>query len=371
MRENKVGQKIILSAFIIVICFSWLFWILLGKFVDQTNYENRELAIRPKLTVDSYKTYSSEYEEYFNDSIPFRNNLITMNSAIDYFIFNRSSSTNVVIGKDSWLFYADSGDGDPIGCYQGTNLLSEEELATMAQNCLEIQSYLNEQGKEFIIFIAPNKERIYYDKMPEQFGIPADTYKALQAVQYLRDNTDIRIVYPYDELMQAKESLEENIYYKTDTHWNQIGGYIGAAALMRELGIEMPDIESDEIAITAGNNTSGDLAGMLNLSKYLANTDYVYAVEGYNTHNVENIERDFRAALIYHAEDADPRKIYICRDSFASSMSEYVGSQFTDTYMRHKSTYSYDDFVEQNPDIFVYETVERYVDTLITFSIQQ
>lgn len=51
-------------------------------------------------------------------------------------------------------------------------------------------------------------------------------------------------------------------------------------------------------------------------------------------------------------------------------MSAYIGSQFTDTYMRHKNTYSYEDFAEQDPDIFVYETVERYADKLMTFSIQ-
>lgn len=370
MKEKNFGPRIILAAFIIVVCFSWLFWILLEKFVDSGNYENREFAIRPRLTIDSYRTYSDEYEEYFNDSIPFRNNFITLNSAIDYFVFNRSASTRVIVGKDNWLFYADTRDGDPIGCYQGTNLLSEEELEAMAHNCLEIQSYLNEQGKEFIIFIAPNKERIYCDEMPEQYGVPADMYRALQIVEYLRNNTDIRVVYPCDELMQAKESLEQNIYYRTDTHWNWIGGYVGATALMRELGIEMPDILSDEVTITTGGNTAGDLAGMLNLTKQLAYTDYMYAVEGYDSHNVENIEWDFGTVFIYHAEGADPRKIYVYRDSFASSMSTYIGSQFTDTYMRHRNTYTYEDFVEQNPDIFVYEIVERSIGYLASFSIQ-
>lgn len=372
MKGKKFGQVIILAAFIIVICFSWLFWILLEKYADSTNYENREFAARPRLTVDSYKTYSDEYEEYFNDGIPFRNNLITINAAIDYFVFNRSANTKVVVGKDNWLFYTYVVDGveDSIGDYQGTNLLSEEELETMAQNCLEIQTFLNEQGKEFIIFIAPNKERIYRDKMPQQYGAPAETYRALQVVEYLRNNTDIRVVYPYDELMQAKESLEENIYYKTDTHWNKIGAYVGATALMRELGIEMPDILSDEVTITTGNNRSGDLANMLNLKKQLTYADHEYTVEGYDAHNVETIEPGLETADIFHAEGADQRKIYVCCDSFAGYMSSYIGSQFTDTYIRHRNTYTYEVFVEQNPDIFVYETVERYIGNLSSFSIQ-
>ena len=79
---------------------------------------------------------------------------------------------------------------------------------------------------------------------------------------------------------------------------------------------------------------------------------------------------EFSNRFIYHAEGAGPRKIYVYRDSFGTNMSGYIGLQFTDTYMRHRDTYSYEDFVEQNSDTFVYETVERYVDTLIALSIQ-
>ena len=51
-------------------------------------------------------------------------------------------------------------------------------------------------------------------------------------------------------------------------------------------------------------------------------------------------------------------------------MAPYIGSQFNDTYMRYFGSYTYEDFEEQNPDVFVYETVERYVTRLATFSIK-
>lgn len=369
-KTKNIGNKIILTAFIVLICFPWLFWIFLEKYVVSTNYENRNPAERPKLTLDNYGTYPKEYDAYFNDNIPFRNNLIIINNAIDYFIFNRSTSDNVIIGKDNWLFYSKESDGDPIGCYQGNNLLSKDELSAIAKNCINQRDFLKSQGKEFVIFIAPNKERVNYEYMPERYGTPKESYRALQVVEYLRHNTDLRVVYPYDELMQAKESIDENIYRKTDTHWNYIGAYIGAKALMAELGIDMPAINSKEITITKGNNVSGDLAGMLNLTKQLSFADVEYTVSGYNTHNMKTIEIDFNNAFIYHSEGADPRKIYVLRDSFSTHMAPYIGSQFNDSYLRHKNSYSYDDFKNQNPDIFVYETVERYIGELENFSIQ-
>ena len=370
MPKQKIGHRIMLAVFIVVICFPWLSWFFLEKYVDLSNYENREMAQQPRLTIANYGTFSEEYSTYFNDCIPFRNNLIALNSAIDYFVFNKSNNDYVIKGEDNWLYYTRADDGDSINCYMGKNFLSQEELEGIARNCIAQRDFLAKKNVEFIVFIAPNKERIYYENMPPRYGKPAETYKALQIVEYLQSNTDIRVIYPYEELMSAKECLDYNIWYKTDTHWNLIGGYVGASALMSELGIKMPKIDSNQITISEGDNTSGDLAGMLGLTKQLLFADYEYIVKGYDTHSMQNLEWDFNNVISYHAIKADPRKIYVLRDSFASNMSEYIGSQFSDSYMRYKYSYSYDDFVSQNPDIFVYETVERYARELGDFSVQ-
>jgi hypothetical protein len=354
-----------IAAFIAVICCPYLWWGLLHNVVDSANHENRKLAERPHFDKNNYAVYPKEYESYFNDRIPFRNYLVALNNGIDYFLFGVSSTPTVVIGKDGWLFYKKVADGDQIGCYQGTNLYSEEDLKELVQNCLAMQAFLKKKGKEFVIFIAPNKTRIYSEKMPEQYGKPAEQYRAKQVVEYLKENTDIRVVYPYDELMKAKEILDEDLYYKTDTHWNLIGGYIGASALLAELGIDMPDITSKEISITQNGDGECGLAGALNLATALKSLNY--EVNGYEKHNLQKVY-DLKA-WVFQAEEADKRKIYVLRDSFGTAMAQVISSQFNDSYWQHRNDYTYDDFAQQNPDIFVYETVERYVDSLRTFSI--
>ena len=370
MKERRIGRIIILVAFVIIICFSKGIWFFAEKYLDSANYENRQMATRPLLTPDSYENFSSDYTSYFNDNLQFRNSLITINSAIDYFCFEKSSSPNVAIGKDNYLFYTNKEDGDPIACYKGDNLYSEDELKAIADNCIEQRDFLLSQGKEFVIFIAPNKERIYYDYMPEKYGMPADNYGTVQIYNYLKSNTDLRIVYPYEQLMEAKNELPINIWYKTDTHWNNVGAYVGARELLAELGIIIPKITDESIKIVTGDNTSGDLAGMLNLNKQLSHNDYQYTVEGYNKHNMETIDWNFQETFIYRSSNADPRKIYVIRDSFSTALAQYIGSQFNESYLRHGNTYTYDDLLSQDPDIVVYETVERYADVLMNFSIQ-
>ena len=64
----------------------------------------------------------------------------------------------------------------------------------------------------------------------------------------MKKNTDLRIIFPYDQLKETKKQLKEDLYYTTDTHWNYLGGYIGASALLKELGIDMPAITDAAIA---------------------------------------------------------------------------------------------------------------------------
>jgi hypothetical protein len=301
--------------------------------------------------------------------MPFRNILITLNTMIDYYIFGTSSNSDVVVGKDNWLFYTPTENGDPVACYQGLNLLTEDELAALAANCVAQRDFLAESGVEFVIFIAPNKERIYSEYMPDRYGDPSDVYQTLQIVEYLRDNTDLRVVYPYEELMAAKENLDENIYYVTDSHWNAIGSYVGTAALLSELGIDMPAIDSDQITITDEGDYLGDLSDMIHLTDKLSSNDTTYVVSGYDTHDFIEDVMDFNNVYSLLAEDADTRKLYVLRDSFAYAMADYIGSQFNETWMRYWVSYSYDDYLEQEPDIFVYETVERLADKLMDFSV--
>ena len=104
------------------------------------------MSEQPKLTVDNYGTFAEEYDNYFNDQLPFRNNLIKLNSWIDYFVFDRSANSKVIIGKDNWLFYDNKDDGDPIGCYQGNNLYTEAELQEIAENCVKQRNFLAERN---------------------------------------------------------------------------------------------------------------------------------------------------------------------------------------------------------------------------------
>ena len=112
--------------------------------------------------------------------------------------------------------------------------------------------------------IAPNKETIYGEEHLPSYYKKAEETRTDQLIAYLKKNTDIRIVYPKEEMLKYKK--EYSLYWHYDTHWNAAGGYIGAKALLKELGDELPEVE--DITFTPDTFSGYDLARMMNLQSY-------------------------------------------------------------------------------------------------------
>lgn len=359
-------NKIWIIAFLFIICGVQLLWPLLRKHLDNQNYENRVPAERPQFSFAAIEDFPSSYEAYYNDHLPFRNQLIRLGGAIEYYAFHNSSNQNVVRGKDGWLFYNSFQDDNPIESYKGMNLFTQEELAQIADNLTGVKNTLEAQGAEFVLFIAPDKERIYAEKMPDYYGTPAEEYRTKQLIDYLREKTDIRIVYPYEELMEAKQNNPQQLYYRLDTHWNYIGAYVGCMALAEELGVNMPRL--DELDIAETEPTLCGLADMIGLRSSM-NTDPDYELSGYDTHRLVMDRYELTGVTAYHCTDADPRKLFMVRDSFADAMGAFLASQFDESVMIHYSSYTHEQAISEQPDIYVYETVERRIGELLDFGI--
>lgn len=367
----KKGPVLIFISFIIFLYCPCIIWLIAGNRSSVSESEKRKLSSMPRFSIENYDNYSKDFEDFYNDHMPCRDTLISLDSNLNYYLFHQvpisSDSGIVIIGKDNWLFYGSQADGNPIDDYMGRNLLSEDELENLKNNCQKIQRDLQKEGSQLVIFVAPNKERMYSEFMPEQYGVPADNYRALQIINYIRKHTDIQIVYPYDELMKVKAQIDDRLYYKTDTHWNNIGSYVATRVLLQELNVDIPDIYSNQLRIERNEYHNGDLAQMLNMTTQMKKIDYDYLIEGYDTHNIQEISAE--NAQAYTSSNSDQRRLYICHDSFGYAMIPYIGSQFCSTYFKNKRTYSYNDFKKQQSDVFIYETVERHIDDLATFTI--
>lgn len=155
------------------------------------------------------------------------------------------------------------------------------------------------------------------------------------------------------------------LYHKLDTHWNYAGAYIGAKSLAEELGINMPSL--NEISLKSISTSSGDLTKMLNIT--IKNGDNDYNISDISTLNIINEKEDFDTELIYHTAGADPRKLFVQRDSFSTKLAPSLSTQFEHSMWVHKKYFSQQQLFDYDADIFVLELVERNEKELIKFKI--
>jgi hypothetical protein len=137
--------------------------------------------------------------------------------------------------------------------------------------------------------------------------------------------------------------------------------------LLETLGV--PTVPFENIIYTAVSEPvffwSGyDLAGMLELSHVLTE-DTNYHLEGYTTATVTYDgdaahDRDtFYSCVCSQSDAQDQRKVFVARDSFGQSMTPYLASAFQSVTFQHHRTLSRSQIEAAQPDIFIYEIVER------------
>lgn len=343
---------------------------LIGKYTDTTNYENRTLAEAPILGETSVDDFPSTFEDWFNDHLPFRNQILSLNGWIDYKFLHTSSSDTAIVGRDGWLFYkgtARNGE-DTVADYLGTNLFSDEELAQIADNLTAIQAYLKERGCTFYLFLAPNKESVYSEYMPDSYGAHTSYSRLQQVTDYLKDHTDIPVINADDSLEAYKsENPDQQLYYKYDTHWNAVGAYVGTKELTNTLGFDQ--VPLDECTIKEVGGYTFDLARMIHLSQVLTD-DPVYEIHGYTPHNLKMEANDTGTQFTFETDDTAPGdKIFVVGDSFSAFSAPYYVCHFQHGFMTYYYDYSLSQLEEMQPTVFVYEVVERYLGNLAKFSI--
>ncbi len=164
---------------------------------------------------------------------------------------------DIIRGQDDWLFF---GTEKIVGTF--SNPLPRQYEKNIAQ-WLEVFQYrskrCSDHGSKYAFVIAPEKSCIYPEKLP--FSVkPADGRLARKLVQA----TNGEVVYPYDELVHAKQLYD--VYYNTDYHWNMLGAATAFNAMAKALGIDHKiDIDKSKITKTIG---WGDLCSQLSPAVY-------------------------------------------------------------------------------------------------------
>lgn len=339
---------------ILMICFLGLLIgpNVLGLFVhgeDGGNTEKRELAAWPVLSAQTLSEYPSEVEAFINDHAPFRRQFLDAYARLNLEVFDSIDSADVIKGKSGWLFYTGNESVDD---YIGTNLFKENELEMITEKLLKLRETYAD-GKEFIFMVAPNKEIVYSRYMPDGYHMSHDDGKAWQLVRYLREHSDIKVIYPVDLLEEAgRDSL---LYYKTDTHWNTAGGFLAVQEVIGEAGGEKLGL--DDVTIDYEPGSVGDLGDLFHMPADYC-SDFDTEIGGYYEEaEPETVSNENGIIRVETPGAPDPRKLVMIRDSFAIGMIPTISRYYENSvYIEWQAA---SPSVLETGDVFVYEIVER------------
>ena len=238
------------------------------------------------------------------------------------------NNPRVIVGQSDWLFLNENN----IPYYRGVN-----KIATGSEMKKHIESYvrLNEMcktvGKDFVILICPEKEEIYPEYMPTM-EIVDSTEVPIDVREYIKKYTDIKYLYPKEELIKYKKNYL--VYKKYDSHWNTIGGYIAANELKKALGLDV--IPLRDLKLKKEPALDADLAYYGNTSVDSLPMSFKYVFENYKSnHYPERIFANNPVTLdsyTTHCKQGFDKKVFVIGDSFRESMQEFIVKDFKELY---------------------------------------
>lgn len=309
-----------------------------------------------------------EFEDKWNSSIFKKELLSKVDSIYTYITTGQISSTLVVKGKDKWLFLKSKGDSDSIADYEGTNTYSDEEMDRMLMGCLNVQENLKNRGIQLVFLINPNKEIVYSKYMPVIYK-KAKYTRTDKLIKYLSDN-GVNILSSKKELIERSQTPQ--LYYYYDTHWNQLGAYIGARKALSGFGIEIPPLSDRQWTQYELSNrdhycADRDLARIAGLARVLDDeTEYIVdGTEPMNWIDFKEEQEGGEMSVFYNPKANNPSVLLLVGDSFRTSMVPVLRETFKYVFVVKDSTYTPQMLDEIKPDYMIIEYVERYSSDLL------
>lgn len=340
--------------------------------------EKRNLAVFPELfdseghVADGIK---ESFETWLGDNIGFRSAFMDLAAEIKVKLLNQSTTDRVEIGRDGWYFYTMDHHLDIArGTYPNFDETVLERICRLQE---KIQEKLEAKGIEYVLVLPPSKASIYPEYISSgDYSVTRTPVDML--ADYLEENTDITVVRLKQTLLDAKQTGQ--VYFKTDTHWNDYGAYAACTKIADDLARKglIPDGENtvtfDEgeyVGEFSGMMGSDDVLGAepcpkstianATAEKVMTGETYEKLSEIVRAHNINNPFYYY----VNQANGAAPTALVFGDSMFGSwNVTEQLAEHFSElTFVWDYNIYA--DIIESvQPDVVIYEMVERFLNQL-------
>lgn len=361
------GLKPIVPLFLVVLLLPGVLYF--QRFTDSGLAERGRDKPPPRFRWQKPFSFAKACEEYFNERFGRREALIRANNILSVRLFRRSPLPAVVLGREGWLFFDDeSGQRKVIDYYRNVRPFSEAELVHWRRVLAERAAWLKRLGARYVFAVVPNKSTIYPEMLPAHIRRAGPRSRLDQLLDHiarhpLPDGPEIIDLRP--ALWRAKPA--GLLYMRTDSHWNELGGYYGYREIMERLKRHFPvkPWPLEDFRVEWNVPHSGDLARILAMPEDFHEVLPRLAPLRPRTARIVEASRKVSIFKTLSATEADagdlPRTVMI-RDSFAHELMDFVSEHCRRVVYVWDATRTFhpDEILRERPQLVIEEMVERF-----------
>lgn len=332
--------------------------------------EKRRLQKYPvfKWELKAILSYPSGFEAAFNDRFGLRGLLVRSQALAKYYWLHISPSPQVILGRNGWLYLASSIDE-----YRGITPLRRVRIKQWHKEFRAKKAFLAARGIQYLIVVAPNKETVYPEFLPERIT-------QLRQKLYMDDLLNSLPANPHLDVLDLREPLIQakgigRLYLQTDTHWNQLGAAIASDAIIDRLSSWFPELEprknKNAFQTRMRKSGGGDLARLMGLEDRLREETIVVPkasqpLRPAALRSGTKIKGTFSQQVVELAGGTQRRRAIVTGDSFTGKLFLFLPAHFRRT-LNIRPLVSYKDpffrsIVEtEKPDVYIELVVDRHL----------
>ncbi len=228
-----------------------------------TASENRRPAAFPHWHGVKAKAFFAGFDQYVADRLFKRGAVLARTNRVltnDRWYFAMKDADRALFGAEGWVFLGNNYDRTLEKHTEPVNVRRwEARRDAMLAHVARYRAVATAFGADFRVLVGPDKPSVYCRMLPTWFlqkPCSQVTEWTDGLVATLRE-AGYAVTYPQAALLKASET--EQVYYKTDTHWNHAGAGVAYRELMADL--KVPAFAG--AAITHSPSTyRGDLAAI-------------------------------------------------------------------------------------------------------------
>lgn len=335
------------------------------------SFKNLQEEFADLNSLSSFKTFIIKGRRYFLNNYKTKNILYSSykKNVSDKFSETPSVS-NVLLGKENWMFIGDTHN-NAFSEAKGVLSFTNSELKKIKGNIELCKRWCEQNNIQLYITIPPGKHTVYKEFLPYNF--PNRKTKLDQLISVENEVIDLR-----NDLLEGKQREKEDLYFKTDTHWNELGALYGYQGIMKAmkhkdkgieyykkedlLGVDYENHEGDVLRILGGDEIQSEKSPVINLKSKLR-TKIESSLEVPDYHRFDKWSYEVRYKNL---NAPNQKKIMFLRDSFSTSLIKYFSESFKEALFIYNPYFDKELIRNEKPDILVYEITERFLDRLLT-----